>query len=142
MAHWVTFGVKTVEKDCTTNRKRFSWRPLKKPFHCCLYKFYTPLKTACRIIILKPKSVENTLTKVPCYNSEFIKEKLEKNGWCYACNRTANKGDPGYCGAQMNTHENSTESHPKSVLGRWGVCDDICRENRYSLSIRSYRTIG
>ena len=112
-----------------------------KSLFIAVYTFYIPLKTACRIIILKPKSAENTLTKVPCYNPDFIKEKLEKNGWCYACNRTANRGDPGYCGAHMDTHENSTESHPKSVLGRWGVCDDICTENRYSLSIRSYRTI-
>ena len=83
---------------------------------------------------MKKKSAEQTITKVPCYNDAFIKDKLEKNGWCYACNITANKGDPGYCGAGMDNDENSTESHPKNILKRWGVCDDSCRENRYFLN--------
>ena len=96
---------------------------------------------------MKKKSVEQTITKVPCYNNAFIKEKLEKNGWCYTCNITANKGDPGYCGSGMDRHDNSTESIPKSILGRWGVCDDGCRENRYFLKKNQFinsrdKTVG
>ena len=82
---------------------------------------------------MKEKPAEQTITKVPCYNEAFIKDKLDKNGWCYTCNRTANKGDPGYCGAGMDNDENSTESHPNNILTRWGVCDDSCSENRYSM---------
>ena len=70
----------------------------------------------------------NTLTE--CHDYDQIKE----HGWCGTCNKTALRGQPGYCRSDL-----PVKVSVGNLTGNWGVCSQSCRGP--SRNFLDYRTL-